>query len=159
MERALQKQRVAVYCRVADGGDPVNGCAAQEAYCTELVSQHPDWELMGIYADKGIAAADRRGRREFSRMLSACKRGKIDIIVTKSVSRFDRNVRYCMETVRVLKASGVRVIFEKEQIDTGEVAGDIALSIYRELARMESESITNNFIYPTNLMCSSGLKG
>ena len=145
MEQNAQKQRVAVYCRVAsDNEDHSAGLAAQKAYYTEMVGQHPEWELAGIYADKGIATTDRKKQKEFKKMLTACGQGKIDIILVKSVSRFARNVMDCLDVVQMLKASGVRVIFEKEGFDTSTEAGDFRIALFNELARRESESISMN---------------
>ena len=149
MEQTVQKQRVAVYCRVAtDSEDHSASLAVQEAYYTEMVGQHLEWELAGIYADKGIAGADRQNQKEFKKMLTACKRGKIDLILVRSISRFARRMADCLETVRMLKASGVGVIFEMEGIDTRTESGDICVVLYSEIARRESESITSNLIYP-----------
>ena len=145
MEQNAQKQRVAVYCRVASGSeDPSASLAAQKAYYTEMVDRHPEWELAGIYADKGIATTDRKKQKEFNKMLTACGQGKIDIILVRSVSRFARNVMDCLDVVQMLKASGVRVIFEKEGFDTSTEAGDLRIALFNELARRESESISMN---------------
>ena len=145
MEQTVQKQRVAVYCRVASGSeDHSASLAAQKAYYTEMVDRHPEWELAGIYADKGIATTDRKKQKEFNKMLTACGQGKIDIILVRSVSRFARNVMDCLDVVQMLKASGVRVIFEKEGFDTSTEAGDLRIALFNELARRESESISMN---------------
>jgi site-specific DNA recombinase len=145
MEQNAQKQRVAVYCRVASGSeDHSASLAAQKAYYTEMVDRHPEWELAGIYADKGIATTDRKKQKEFNKMLTACGQGKIDIILVRSVSRFARNVMDCLDVVQMLKASGVRVIFEKEGFDTSTEAGDLRIALFNELARRESESISMN---------------
>lgn len=149
MKQTVQKQRVAVYCRVAaDSEDHSASLAVQGAYYTEMVGQHPEWELAGIYADRGIAGADRQNQKEFKKMLTACKQGKIDLILVRSISRFARNVADCLETVRMLNASNVGVIFEKEGIDTRAESGDVCVALYCEIARRESESITSNLIYP-----------
>lgn len=145
MEQNAQKQRVAVYCRVASGSeDHSASLAAQKAYYTEMVDRHPEWELAGIYADKGIATTDRKKQKEFNKMLTVCGQGKIDIILVRSVSRFARNVMDCLDVVQMLKASGVRVIFEKEGFDTSTEAGDLRIALFNELARRESESISMN---------------
>ena len=145
MEQNAQKQRVAVYCRVASGSeDHSASLAAQKAYYTEMVDRHQEWELAGIYADKGIATTDRKKQKEFNKMLTACGQGKIDIILVRSVSRFARNVMDCLDVVQMLKASGVRVIFEKEGFDTSTEAGDLRIALFNELARRESESISMN---------------
>ncbi len=149
MEQTIQKQRVAVYCRVsADGEDHSASRAVQEAYYTEMIGKRPDWDLAGIYADKGIAGADRKEQKEFNKMLTACKDGKIDIILVRSISRFARRTAECLEMVRMLKAIGVSVIFEKEGIDTSTESGELCVTLFSEFARRESESITANFIYP-----------
>jgi len=139
MEQTVQKQRVAVYCRIAaDSEDHSASLAAQEAYYTEMVGQRPDWDLAGIYADRGITGTDRQNRKEFKKMLTACQKGKIDLILVKSVSRFSRNIMESLETVRMLKAHGVGVIFEKENIDTGEISSEMMLAIYSQFAQEES---------------------
>lgn len=149
MEQMRKRQRVAVYCRVsADGEDHSASRAVQEAYYTEMIVKRPDWELAGIYADKYIAGADRKKRKEFNKMLTACKDGKIDIILVRSISRFARRTAECLETVRMLKAIGVSVIFEKEGIDTSTESGEHCVALFSELARRESESFTPNLIYP-----------
>ncbi len=149
MEQTIQKQRVAVYCRVsADGEDHSASRAVQEAYYTEMIGKRPDWEMAGIYADKDIAGVDRKEQKEFNKMLTACKDGKIDIILVRSISRFVRRTAECLEMVRMLKAIGVSVIFEKEGIDTSTESGELCVTLFSEFARRESESITANFIYP-----------
>ena len=108
MEQTVQKQRVAVYCRVFAGSeDHPASLAAQEAYYTEMVGQRPDWDLAGIYADRGITGTGRQNRKEFKKMLTACQKGKIDLILVKSVSRFSRNIMESLETVRMLKAQRI----------------------------------------------------
>ena len=149
MEQTVKKQRVAVYCRTdANGGESSITHAAQEAYYTELISKHPEWELAGIYADKGGASADWQKRKAFKKMIAACQRGEIDLILVKSLSRFARRTADCLETVRMLKARGVGVIFEMEGIDTRMESGELMVTTFCELARRESESITSNLIYP-----------
>ena len=118
---------MAVYCRVATVSEDLSASlAVQEAYYTEMVGQHPEWDLAGIYADKGIAGADRQKQKEFKKMLTACKQGKIDLILVRSISRFARRMVDCLETVRMLKARGVGEIFEKEGIDTRAESGAAA---------------------------------
>ena len=157
MEQTTQKKRVAVYCRIgAAGGEPSVSYTAQEAYYTGMIGQNPDWELAGIYADKGIASTDRQEREEFKRMIAACQQGKIDIILAKSISRFSRNTTDCLETVRMLKAKGVGVIFEKEGITTLSESGERFLSVFCDLTRRESEAITQCPGYPMVLPCRYG---
>ena len=154
MEQTVQKQRVAVYCRIAtDSEDYPASLATQEAYYTGMVGQRPDWELAGIYTDKGIFGADRQHQKEFKKMLTACKQGKIDIILVKSISRFARRTADCLETVRMLKAHGVGVIFEMEGIDTRMESGELHVTVFNELARMESESLEKSHGYPCRYGC------
>ena len=157
MEQTVQKQRVAAYCRVStDNADHFAGCAVQEAYYTEMIGKRPDWELAGIYADNGIAGTDRKKQKEFNKMLTACKQGKIDIILVRSVSRFARNMADCVETMRMLKASGVRVIFEKEGIDTGAESDELLTTLFYEFAQREAESIAQKHGHPMIFPCRYG---
>lgn len=154
MEQTVQKQRVAVYCRVAtDSEDHFASLAVQEAYYTEMVGQHPEWELAGIYADRGIAGADRQNQKEFKRMLTACKQGGIDIIIVRSVSRFARNTVDCLEAVRMLKACGVGVIFEKEGINPAfsmmEMVS-LTMKAITTASRIKLEPITTSRRQPTS---------
>jgi len=154
MEQTVQKQRVAVYCRIAaDSEDHSASLAAQEAYYTEMVGRRPDWDLAGIYADRGITGTGRQNRKEFKKMLTACQKGKIDLILVKSVSRFSRNIMESLETVRMLKAHGVGVIFEKENIDTRMESGELHVTVFNELARMESESLEKSHGCPCRYGC------
>ena len=113
------KQRVAAYCRVStDSEEQLNSYEAQKSYYTQKIEENPDWEMAGIYADKGLSGTSLKKRGEFNRMIAACKRGRIDTILTKSLSRFARNTVDCLEIVRMLKSHGIGVIFEKENINT-----------------------------------------
>ena len=95
------RQRVAAYCRVStDSEEQINSYTAQKAYYTQKIEESPDWELAGIFADEGITGTSMKKRKEFNRMITACKRGGIDLILTKSLSRFARNTVDCLETVR-----------------------------------------------------------
>ncbi len=149
MEQDKQKQRVAVYCRVStDSGEPCFGCAAQETYYTELIGKNPNWDLVGIYTDQGITSGDWKNRREFKKMIAACERGDIDIIIVKSISRLARSVLECLKTIRNVKAYGVNIIFEKENVDTFSDSSELFITLFGELARSESESLSQNLIYP-----------
>lgn len=140
-----RKMRVAAYCRVVSSSDPVNGCAAQNAYYAQKISENPDWELAGIFTDDGITSADRKNRRAFNRMIAACKRGEIDLILTKSLSRFSRSIRDCLKIVRELRAIGVGVIFEKEDINTLRESDDLCLGILDAMAQAESEDLERRY--------------
>ena len=141
------KRRVAAYCRVStDSEEQLNSYAAQKAYYTQRIEENPDWELAGIFADKGITGTSMKKRAEFKRMIAACKRGRIDMILTKSLSRFARNTVDCLDTVRVLKANGIGVIFEKENINTLTESSEFLITLFSGFAQAESESQRENVI-------------
>ena len=97
--------RVAAYCRVSsDSADQKHSYATQIRAYTEKIGQHEGWELVDVYADEGLSGTSMKKRKEFNRIIAACKRGRIDLILTKSLSRFARNTVDCLEMVRVLKA-------------------------------------------------------
>lgn len=100
--------------------------------------------MVGIYADDGISGTSLKRRDEFKNMIDACKKGKIDLILTKSISRFARNTLDCLQYVRLLKSLGVSIIFEKEGINTSEVATEMLITIFGSFAQAESESISLN---------------
>ncbi|WP_295749017.1 recombinase family protein [uncultured Oscillibacter sp.] len=143
-----RKLRVAAYCRVStDSEDQLTSYTAQKEYYTQKIEENPDWELAGIFADRGITGTSMKKRAEFNRMIAACKRGRIDIILTKSLSRFARNTVDCLETVRILRARGIGVRFEKEGIDTLTESGEFMITLFSGFAQAESESIRNNVIW------------
>ena len=156
-QTALQRRiRVAAYRRTAvNSDDQINGVAAQKAYYTQKISENPDWEMVGIFADAGITSAGRKRRVELNRLVAACRRGEVDMIITKSVSRFARDIRDCVGQIQELKAVGVGVIFEKKDINTFGGSDDIHLTILSALARIESENITPNLIFPARQMDKS----
>ena len=95
------RQRVAAYCRVStDSEEQLNSYAAQKNYYTQKIEENPDWEMAGIFADEGITGTSMKKRAEFNRMIAACKRGRIDMILTKSASRFARNTVDCLRVIR-----------------------------------------------------------
>lgn len=139
------KLKVAAYCRVSSSSDEqLNSFAAQNRYYTELISGKDNWQLVDIYADEGITGTSIEKRDDFKRMLHDCERGLIDRILVKSISRFARNTTECLETVRALKVRGISVLFEKENIDTGKVSGEMLTAVFASLAQAESESISKN---------------
>lgn len=157
MDQIAQKKRVAVYCRVAsDSGDHSHNYAAQKIRYTEMVGKHPDWELASIYADTGITSADRRTHGEFKKLLTDCKQGKVDIILVKSISRFARNMKECLETVGMLKAIGVGVIFELEGIDTRTESSELCIEMFCKLAQRESGALAQYPEYPMVFPCRYG---
>ena len=138
-------QRVAAYCRVStDSEEQITSYEAQKAYYTQKIEENPDWELAGIFADKGLSGTSMKKRENFNKMIAACKRGKIDTILTKSLSRFARNTVDCLETVRMLKAHGIGVIFEKENINSLSGDGELMLTILASFAQEESRSLSEN---------------
>lgn len=114
------KLRVAAYTRVSTSSDDqLNSFAAQNQYYTTRISENQNWEMVDIYADEGISGTAIRKRTEFQRMIADCRKGRIDRILVKAISRFARNTAECLMTLRELKLLGVSVFFEKENIDTG----------------------------------------
>lgn len=144
-KRLHGRQRVAAYCRVStDSEEQINSYTAQKAYYTQKIEESPDWELAGIFADEGITGTSMKKRKEFNRMITACKRGGIDLILTKSLSRFARNTVDCLETVRMLKARGIGIIFEKENINTLTESSEFLITLFSGFAQAESESLSSN---------------
>ena len=139
------KMRVAAYCRVStDSEEQLNSYEAQKSYYTQKIQDSPDWEMAGIYADEGITGTSLKKRTEFKKMITACKRGHIDLIITKSLSRFARNTVDCLETVRLLKANGIGVYFEKENINTLTESSEFLITLFSGFAQAESESLSKN---------------
>ena len=140
-----RRLRVAAYCRVSsDSEDQLNSFAAQNAYYTALITGNSDWDLVDIYADKGITGTSADKREDFQRLIADCKRSRIDKVLVKSVSRFARNTKDCLEVTRDLKSIGVSVCFEEQNIDTAMVSGEMMTAIFASLAQKESESISQN---------------
>lgn len=110
-----QKTRVAAYCRVStDSDEQESSYEAQIQHYTSYIESHPDWVLAGIYADDGISGMNTKKRDEFQRMINDCNDGKIDMVITKSISRFARNTVDCLNYTRALKNKNIGVYFEKE---------------------------------------------
>lgn len=149
--RRNHKQRVAAYCRVStDSEEQLNSYEAQKSYYTQKIEENPDWEMAGVFADEGLSGVSMKKRKEFNRMIAACKRGRIDLILTKSVSRFSRNTMECLKTVKTLRDFGVTVIFEKEDIDTSVDAGDTMRDMLSHFAKEECKFLTSNLTYPVS---------
>ena len=134
-----------VYTRVSsDSEDQLNSFAAQNRYYTELISSKAEWRMVDIYADEGITGTSVTKRDDFQRMMADCRRGLIDQILVKSISRFARNTIDCLQNIRELKELGVNVRFEREGIDTVNVSSELITAIYAAFAQKESESISGN---------------
>ena len=140
-----ERLRVAAYCRVSsDSADQLYSYATQIRSYTEYISQQDGWELVDIYADEGLTGTRIEQRTEFQRMMADCRRGKIDRILVKSISRFSRNTKDCLTALRELAKLGVTVKFEKENIDTGTLTTELMVSVSGSLAQQESISISQN---------------
>lgn len=154
MERVVQKVKfpprqpklklVAAYARVSSGKDAMlHSLAAQVEYYSNYIRHHPGWEYVGVYADEAKTGT-KDSREQFQQLLADCKAGKIDHIITKSISRMARNTVTLLETVRELKAMGITVYFEEQNIDTGTDDGEMMLSILASYAQEESLSASEN---------------
>ena len=138
-------KRVAAYARVSvERGRTLHSYSAQVSYYNDLIQKNPEWEFAGVYADLGISGTGIEKRNDFKRLLQDCEEGKIDIILTKSVSRFARNTVDLLKVVRHLKELGIEVRFEKENINSLTGDGELMLSILASFAQEESRSISDN---------------
>lgn len=136
---------VAAYCRVStDQEEQENSYEAQISYYTENIGKNNDWQMAGIFADEGITGTQAKKRPEFLKMIRLCRQRKIDMVLTKSLSRFARNTVDSLNYIRELKALGIAVIFEKENINTLETDTEMMLTIMSCFAQAESESISKN---------------
>ena len=143
--KITKRKRVAAYARVSvDKGRTMHSLSAQVSYYSNLIQKNPEWEYAGVYSDGGISGTSTDARTEFQRLIKDAEDGKVDIILTKSISRFARNTVYLLETVRKLKAIDVEVRFEKEKINSLSGDGELMLSILASFAQEESRSISNN---------------
>ena len=141
----VTKLRVAAYCRVStDSDEQETSYDAQVSHYTEYIQQNPQWTLAGIFADDGISGTNTKKRDEFNRMIDECMAGNIDMIITKSISRFARNTLDCLQYIRQLKDKNIPVYFEKESINTLDAKGEVLLTIMASLAQQESQSMSEN---------------
>ena len=140
-----RRLRVASYSRVStDFEEQLTSFYAQKTYYTDLIMRTPEWTFAGTYADEGLSGASAEKRPDFMKMIRHCKKGKIDLIITKSISRFARNTLDSIGYVRMLKAMGIGVIFEKENINTLEENSEVVLTILASLAQEELNSLSLN---------------
>ena len=143
-----RKRRVAAYARVSTDSDEQAGSYdAQIDYYTRYICNRPDWEFVKVYPDDGISGLSTKKREQFMAMINDALAGKIDYIITKSISRFARNTVDTLTYVRMLKDHGVGVYFEKENIDTMDAKGELLITIMSSLAQEESRSISENVIW------------
>lgn len=143
--KPILKKRVAAYARVStDTEEQLTSYEAQVDYYTRYIQSKDEWNFVGIYTDEGISATSTKKREGFNRMIKDALDGHIDMIITKSVSRFARNTVDTLTTVRQLKEKGVEVYFEKENIYTLDSKGELLITIMSSLAQEESRSISEN---------------
>lgn len=140
-----KKTRVAAYCRVStSSAEQLISLDAQRAHYEQYIRSNPEWEFVGVYYDEGISGTKKKDRFGLLNLIRDSEIGKIDLILTKSISRFSRSTTDCLDMVRKLMNLGVRVLFEKENIDTGSMESELMLSILSSLAEDESHSISQN---------------
>lgn len=144
-KQGIQKLRVAAYCRVSSSSaDQLNSYARQIEIYTKLINSKKEWQLVDIFADEGISGMKADNRPEFQRLIRLCELHQVDLIITKSVSRFARNVKEALSYVRKLKLLGVGVQFEKEGINTLSLGDEMLLNTFTAIAQEESKSISQN---------------
>ena len=153
----ITRKRVAAYVRVSTNGEEqLQSFNSQKEYYQDKISANKEWALVGIYADEGITGTKTNKRDEFLRMIDDCMNGLVDIVITKSVSRFSRNLVDVLSYTRMLKAKGVTVIFEKENIDTSTMESEMQLSLISALAQNEVESLSQNVSLGVQMKMSRG---
>ncbi len=137
--------RVAAYCRVSsDSADQLNSYASQIQFYTEYIGQHPDWELADIYTDEGLTGTKTEKRDDLKRLINDSRKGKVDRVIVKAVSRFARNVYDGLSLARLLKSYGTSVYFEEQNIDTAEMNDELILTMQSMEAQAESMTISQN---------------
>ncbi len=153
----IRKRRVAAYARVStDSEEQDTSFVAQVEYYTDYINRRANWEFVEIYADDGITGTNTKKRDGFNRMIEDALAGKIDLIITKSISRFARNTVDTLTTIRILKEKGIGVIFEKENIDTLDSKSELLITIMSSLAQEESRSISENVTWGWRKRISDG---
>ena len=140
-----RKERVAAYCRVStEFEEQESSYETQVAHYTSYINGNPEWEMVEVYADNGLSGTRTAKREAFNRMIADCEAGRIDMIITKSISRFARNTVDCLKYTRKLKELNIAVFFEKENINTLDAKGEVLMTIMAALAQQESESLSAN---------------
>lgn len=157
IRQSERRLRVAAYCRVStDQEEQESSYEAQIGYYTEKINSNAEWQMAGIFADDGITGTQAKKRPEFLKMIRHCRQGKIDMILTKSLSRFARNTVDSLKYIRDLKALGIAIVFEKENINTLETDTEMMLTIMSCFAQAESESISKNVSWGIRQSFKSG---
>lgn len=148
VQKAYRQQRVAPYCRVSTNKeDQINSYENQKKIYAERIAAEPKWTMVDIFADKGLSGTGTKKRKEFNRLMRYCKQGKVDMIITKSVSRFARNTLDCLKYIRMLKELGVDVYFEEQGIHSTQPGAEFYITIYGSIAQSESENMSANIIW------------
>jgi len=143
-QRLERRARVAAYARVSSGKDAMlHSLSAQVSYYSAFIQQHPGWQYCGVYADEALTGT-KDAREGFQRLLTDCRHGQIDLVITKSISRFARNTVTLLETVRELKALGVDVFFEEQNLHSISTDGELMITILASYAQEESLSASEN---------------
>ena len=158
MQQELKRQlRVAAYCRVStEEEEQQSSYEAQCSYYTDKIMTNPEWTMAGIFADEGITGTSTKKREDFNRMIRKCRQKKIDLILTKSISRFARNTVDCLRYIRALKELGIGIYFEKENINTLEMDTELIVTFMGAFAQSESESISANVKWGKRQAMKSG---
>ncbi|WP_322175845.1 recombinase family protein [Acutalibacter caecimuris] len=157
IKQAHRQLRVAAYCRVSTAQEEqLNSYDVQVRYYTEKIRSEPKWAFVGIFADRGLSGTSTKKRDEFNKMIKQCRRGKIDMIITKSISRFARNTADVLKYVRMLKEIGVDIFFEKQNIHSTQPGAEFYITIYGSIAQSESENISANVIWGKNQSAKEG---
>ena len=152
------KLRVAAYARVSSASDDqLNSFAAQNRHYSDLISSKENWRMVDIYADEGITGTSAEKREDFQRLLADCRRGLIDRVLVKSISRFSRNTKEYIQFVRELLRLGISIHFEKENIDTGKMTTEQIAQIYGAFAQMESTNHSGNMRTSMRIRMEKGL--
>ena len=158
MPQIPSEKRVAAYARVSLESERLqHSLSVQISYYSDLIQKHPGWKYAGVYADDGITGTKLNAREEFNRMIADCEAGKIDIILTKSISRFARNTVDLLNTVRHLKDLGISVQFEKEHIDSLTEDGELMLTLLASFAQEEVRSLSDNVKWATRKRFEQGI--
>lgn len=143
--KTIELMRVGAYCRVStDSEDQLNSYKSQVAYYTDLIKKNKEWVLADIYADEAITGTQVAKREDFQRMINDCMNGEIDMVITKSISRFARNTLDTLKYVRMLKERNIAVFFEDEKINTLTMDGELLLVVLSSVAQQEVENISAN---------------
>ena len=143
-----RRLRVAAYCRISDDNDNQRtSILNQREHWREEIAQHSEWELVDIYWEAGVSGTKKETRPQLMRLMEDCEAHRVDMVVTKSVSRFARNTSDCLGLLRRLKSLGVSVWFQKENINTAAADGELMLTLYASFSEEESHSIQKNTVW------------